>query len=147
MHLVEGDICNWQWKEGHRKIVDCYSHRGVFRNGSFYDTYWHSEQTIINLSEIELTFLGNINNYEEILHHRKIYYDPSDIIDMRHANDSHAPVLLKKGAKRSAKAMLEYAMYEKDKAISQRDSAERRIQTMDFHISLIDDGRLDEVCF
>lgn len=145
--LRENDICHWSWKEGMRPIVGCYSHVAVVRDGKLFDTYWHGWETgsssIVELDRVELTALGNIDDCTEIKAWDADYYAPTDIIDMRHANTSNAPIYLKNGSMRSQEWMLQRVEQRFNDAQRKKESAERDISRLQDVLKKIRAGDLE----
>lgn len=141
------DVYRWRWKDGCKPIIGCYAHLAVFHNGKLRDTYWYdwSVASVIDLDRVDITLLGNIDDCEVIRHWDLPYYDPTDIIDMNHLNNSKAPIYLKKGAARSQEWMLARAEEKFAKAQRDKESAEREITKLHEVIKQIRAGNLDEV--
>lgn len=141
----ENDIYRWAWKDGKAPIVGCYAHLAVFADGALRDTYWHDwrTQSCLDLEKVELTLLGNIDDYREIYRWEAVYYDPADIIDMRHANNSNAPVYLLKSATKSPEHMLEIADGKMRQAYGDIIRAEGQIKYLEATIARIKAGDLE----
>jgi len=141
----ENDIYRWRWKDGKALIVGCYSWRAVFFNGALRDVYWHDWRTSssIDLDRVDLTLIGNIDDCRQIKVWDLPYYDPSDVIDMRHANDSNGPIYLKLTAEKSQEWML--ARAEEKFAVAQRakSGAERDIADLQDKLKRIKAGDLE----
>lgn len=117
--MKDGDIFHWKWSDPDRDNrapygdYHCKSQIAVFENGKLFDTFWGSSPTdnsYLQEDEVTLTLLGNKNDLE-VLSDQEEYYDPSDLIVMRHSNDSRAKTLVKPGASRSKQKMREVLLY------------------------------------
>lgn len=141
----ENDICHWHWKEGNAPITGCYAHLAVFYKGGLRDTFWYDWKTRspIDLDRIELTVLGNIDECRVIEKWSIPYYDPSDIIDMSHSNNSNAPIYLRKTASKSPAHMLDVANEKMRQAYSDIVRAERHIKELEATIAKIKTGDLE----
>ncbi|NTJ67576.1 hypothetical protein G6M50_06330 [Agrobacterium rhizogenes] len=141
----ENDIYSWAWKDGKAPIVGCYAHLAVFAAGALRDTYWHDwrTQSCLDLERVELTLLGNIDDYREIYRWEAVYYDPADIIDMRHANNSNAVMYLRKTATKSQKWMLARAEEAFAEAHRAKSKAERDIAELQDKLKKIRAGDLE----
>lgn len=141
----ENDIYRWHWLEGKAPIIGCYAHLAVFADGAPRDTYWHDwrTQSHLDIDRVDLTLLGNIDDYREINRWEATYYDPSDIIDMRHANNSNAVMYLRKTAAKSQAWMLARAEEAFAKAQQAKSSAERDIVELQDKLKRIKAGDLE----
>lgn len=113
--MREGDIYRWHYKPeieeangglGSWGAYHCKSQMAVVIDGRLIDTYWgdHSPDRSVDPDRVVLTLLGNKNDMRE-LNDREDFYDPDDLIIMRHSNDSRAKTLVKKDATRSPDAI------------------------------------------
>lgn len=143
--LKENDICRWHWKLGRAPIVGCYAHLGVVVGGCLRDTFWYDWKTRseIEVDRVELTLLGNIDECREIKRWDVPYYDPADIIDMSHSNNSSAPVYLKTSASKSQEWMLARAEEKHEAAVRAKDRADRDITEWADKVSRIKAGDLE----
>jgi hypothetical protein len=143
----ENDVFRWHWKLGRAPIVGCYAHLAVFLNGGLRDTFWYDWPTrsYIDLDRVDLTLLGNIDDCVEIKRWDVPYYDPADIIDMSHSNNSRAPIYLKKSATKSQEWMLSVAENKFAEAQRAKESAERDIARLQDVLKQIRAGDLTEV--
>lgn len=145
MNPKENDIYRWTWKEGRKPIIGCYAHLAVFFDGALRDTYWHDwkTQSFIELERVELTLLGNIDDYRVIQRWDALYYDPADIINMSHANNSNGTIYLKLTAGKSQAWMLARAEENESQARRDKDRAERDITEWAEKVSRIKAGDLE----
>lgn len=141
----ENDIFRYSWKEGRKPIIGCYAHLAVFFHGALRDTFWHDwrTQSWIELDRVELRLLGNIDDCREIKRWDVPYYDPADIIDMAHSNNSNAPIYLKNTASKSPEHMLKTADEKMRQAYTDIVRAERQIKELDATIARIKAGDLE----
>lgn len=146
MNPKENDIYRWSWKDDiASKDYHCYSTIAVFVDGGFRDTFWYDwkERSWLNPDKIDLVLLGNIDECDKISRWQISYYDPSDVIDMAHANDSNAPVFLKRTAVKSQARMLEYAQWKEQQAFSDKCRAENELLSWGDKIRRIKAGDLE----
>lgn len=143
--LRDNDICHWVWKKGRELIVGQYSHIAVFHEGKLRDTYWFDwkTQSSLDLDRILVSVVGNIDDCTEIKVWDAVYYAPSDIIDMRHPNNSNAPIYLKNGAERSQEWMLHRAEQKFYDAQRVKERAERDIAELQDTLKKIRYGDLE----
>jgi hypothetical protein len=145
--LKDNDVFLWRWKEGKAPIVGCYAHLAVVVCGVLRDTYWHdyAHSSYIYPENVDLTFLGNIDDCDVIRAWDVHYYDPADIIDMNHRNNSRAAIYLKRGAVKSQRRMLEWAELNLSNAQSLMNSATRDVERWSQAIAQIKAGDLEVV--
>lgn len=143
--LREHDVYRWHWKDGKASIVGCYAHLAVVKDGVLRDTYWHDWHLTsrIEPEKVDLTLLGNIDDCEVIRVWDVPYYDPADIIDMNHSNNSRAPIYLKRGAVKSQKWMLSRAEHNLSEARRKKDQAECDIKKWSDAVDQILAGNLE----
>lgn len=139
---LEGDIYFWSWNaatmERHRKSQwggmdpnHCCSHKAIIDSrGRLLDTYWHggsdSSRTWTQeaaQSQLDLTYIGNLGALVKISYWELDYYEPGDVVDMRHLNNSSGLTFHKPGAVRSRERMLDVVRQRRKEARSQMDSA------------------------
>jgi hypothetical protein len=140
----ENDVYRWRW-EGKKPISGCYAYLAIYVNGALRDTYWHDwkTQSNIDLDSVKLTLLGNLDDYDKIDRWQTVYYDPSDIIDMAHANSTNAPVYLKRTATKSQAWMLERTEEAFVEAQRAKSRAEREISELQDKLKRIRAGDLE----
>lgn len=152
--MRDGDVYHWRWKDDERdadcgpfRAYHCYSQIAVVKNGELCDTFWSdcSGAKVLDPSEIILDLRGNINDMSEIPEWEMPYYRPEAVVDMRHSNNSRAPIYLKAGAKRDAGVMLERVREKQREAERNIEFAQRRIKDMMEQERLILAGDLDAV--
>ena len=73
--------------------------RGVSANVQYYEM-----KVLQGEKDIDLEFLANKEDIEETKFPQ--YYDPKDVVDIRHANLSRGGLYIRKGAKRSRSQMI-----------------------------------------
>lgn len=156
MALVKNDIVSWKWKDKARQNFapygdyHCYSGMAVFNGTSLKDTYWFgymtSDRSSLPIKDVKYTLLGNIDNLTEIKDDTK-YYNPSDIIDMRHANASNAEIYLKSGKSRCAQAMLYAVTHEISSVERCIENDRQRLLRLNDHKSSIENGELEGIWF
>jgi hypothetical protein len=150
----DGDIFKWRWKDDDRHMdcgpyrsYHCKSQIAVAKDGQLFDTFWGdwSSDRVINLDKVIITFLGNENEMEKINECDAQFYKGEDIVDMNHSNNTRAPVYLKPGAKRDAetmRAVIEHELSDQECTIR---SATNKAERLRAALTVIEDGRLDEV--
>jgi hypothetical protein len=155
--LRDGNVYSWRWLLDDKRHADnapyrsyhCRSQIAEVWNGALYDTFWtgHSYEHRLSEADVILTFRGNINEMTPISEWQLHYYRPDDIVDMRHSNNSGAPIWLKPGAVRDAERMREWAEYERQNALSAIQSAEHKLSRFNDALALIEKGALADVNF
>lgn len=152
--MKDGDIYCWRYKDeiakggcGSWGAYHCKSQRARVRNGQLFDTYWSSpsDGSWLNPEEIDLEYLGNENELQEIPSSKVAYYDRSDVIDMRHMNNTRDKVYIKPGTKLSADAMMSHAKAKLEDAESDIRVAESRAERYREVITQIENGDLEKV--
>jgi len=116
--MKNGDIYFWSWKEGESPNSDytlsywCKARKAIVVDNELYDTYWGWDRSKgwLDPKRVELDFKGNVNDYHASKHGEHLYYDSSDLIDMRHANDTNGTIWIRNGADKSKVVMIEYAV-------------------------------------
>ncbi|NTG01841.1 hypothetical protein G6L30_17120 [Agrobacterium rhizogenes] len=141
----ENDIYRWYWKDSVDRSYHCMSHIAVFCGGALRDTFWYDWKSRggLDLEAVDLTLLGNIDECDVISRWQKAYYEPSDVIDTAHSNNSGAPIYLKRTAVKSQSVMLEYAEEAAKDALRRRDSAQCDMETWAEKIDRIKQGDLE----
>ncbi|MCP4986749.1 MAG: hypothetical protein GY928_12060 [Colwellia sp.] len=152
--MKENNIYSWRWKDEARHSnrgsfgnYHCYSQIAVVKNGRLYDTYWSDQSKEIFKKKVILTFLGNSEEMTKLQEWKVNYYRKSDIVDMRHANDTRGIIYLKKGAKKDAEVMLEYVEY---KIKNSEDNIRSETRNVEWYTEMkdqINSGKLDEILF
>lgn len=108
------DVFRWQWKAGFGPTMDRYWCKAgiaiVTPTGVLGDIYWGVDDVReIREMEVDLRYQGNLNDYRLSAYSDYLYYASDDLISLRHSNDTHGPIYIRKGAKRSKAVMMEYA--------------------------------------
>lgn len=150
--MKEGDVFRWRYKPGtalssnYTSAYWCKSCIAIFKDGFLGDTYWgESDRRAIREDDVDLTFLGNLGDYEDMKPKGRHFYDPDDILDLSHANDTRRKLLLKKGAKMSPATLIKHCQYKIERAESEMRSAEREIERMRQAIADIEAGKIEEI--
>ena len=165
--MKDGDIYRWSYtpdfaeKSGGWGLAHwCKSQISIVHDGRLLDTFWmghggkrhgsygpkYNEGRVINPESVELYFLANINDLIEIYPEDKRFYAPSDVVDLRHSNNSNAPVMVKKSAKRSLEVTRDLLLREIDKAVSEVNAAAVRKERLEQELRALDAGATpDEV--
>lgn len=114
--MKNGDIYFWRWKEPRETMpYHCCACKAEFANGLLMDTFWYpgsDSQYRWTAEEAEerlfLEYRGNENEMRPITEQEIDYYNSCDVVDMRHSNNSRAPIYVHKDAKRNQGRMLDY---------------------------------------
>jgi hypothetical protein len=120
--MQDGDIYRWSYKDFDGTGLEywCKSRIAIVHDGKLLDTYWmrhggkrygdygpcYSEGRVIPADTVDLKLMGNLSNLVEIWPEEAKFYDPTDVVDLRHPNNSHAPVMVRKGAERSREIVI-----------------------------------------
>lgn len=151
--LREGDIYRWRWADpakdadcGPYRSYHCYSKMAVVRDGRIVDTFWFGpDNKALDPETVTLTLLGNVNDLREIRPCDVAYYRREDIVDMRHSNNSHGPIYLRKDAERDAKTMMEIIEHRIESSEREIKFATDRIERLRKDAELVRQGRIGEV--
>ena len=150
--LRDGDIYFWRWtpeveERRGQYAYHCKSRKAVADNGRLIDTYWGRGNTeyALDFGDIDAVFQGNETDLRRIDRWTIDYYDPEDIVDLAHPNNSGAPVYIKPDATRSAARILEHLNYRREQAEYQIRSAQRNIELIAENIARVEAGDLDRV--
>ena len=159
--MENGDIYRWAYtaafaaKAGGWGLAHwCKSQIAIVHDGNLLDTFWmghggkrrgsygpkYNEGRAINPECAELQFLANLDDLVEIYPEDKRFYDQADIVDLRHSNNSNAPVMVKRSAHRSREVTRELLLYEIDKAASEANSASIRKERLEQELRSLDAG-------
>jgi hypothetical protein len=152
--MHEGDIYFWRYLDedgrggvGPYGCYHCWSQKAVFRDGRLFDTYWGDSSKVVNPDVVELTLKGNLADLTEISHYQAEFYNPRDIVDMRHANNSRGPVYRRNGASRCVKTIRDHLDGKISEAQSEIRMAQSRLDHYANQAEKIARGEIDEVCF
>ncbi|MNG01026.1 hypothetical protein D3C85_631980 [compost metagenome] len=121
--IKDGDVFNWQWKDEKDRFAadgcdpywckdaQCFA---VERNGSIFliDTYWNDyDQKVlsdsldyINLDKVDLEFICNLHDTEEIQHYEAEDYDK--VYNLSRQKNCYKHYRIDKDAQPSNKAMI-----------------------------------------
>jgi hypothetical protein len=150
--LVDGQIYRWSWKDtsGWPAGSDpywCRSRIAVVCNDGkrLIDTYWHGGlDHSVDPAKVELTLIGD-EKWPQVSEAEALRYDPADICDTRHANNSRGPIYVRPGAQLNKDAML--AVLEQWEADARSDIrvAEWRLEEIARKRALLEADKLNEV--
>jgi hypothetical protein len=156
IELKDGQIYRWRWADEARHLdglrswgsYHCKSKIAIVKGGRLIDTYWSdmSSDRAVHREDVQLTLLCD-QSWPTIRKYDLPLYDPADVVDTRHPNDSGAPIYLRPGAVKSAARMLDQIEYLEDQAKGEIRSAQWQLERMAKYRDHIDAGRLDEVMF
>jgi len=145
----EGDVVFWRYKEdqgdGAGTRYWCKSQYAIFRevkDGRFVDTYWTGGDRFFfkaNDPQIEVTYMGNLNDYKPCGEEVFLYYDKKDILDIRHPNDSRA-LFVREGAVKSTAAIYNAINVKIDKFERDIDYNLREKKRLQDILSNLDEG-------
>lgn len=150
----EGDIFRWRWKNDVRhadnapyRSYHCRSQIAVVRNGKLFDTFWGSPsyEHIISPDDVLLERQGNPEEMTKIHPADSHYYRREDLVDMRHSNNSRAPVYVKAGASRDPEVMAALVDYEIERRHSAIRSAQWDLERLADAKESIAAGKLDNL--
>jgi hypothetical protein len=145
----DGDIYFWAWKDTSERFMPyhCCACIAVVENGILRDTYWTgtSDNKVITSKVAALTYKGNVEDMRTIHESEIGYYLPEAVVDMRHPNDSRAPIYVKKDAARDAACMTELLQYRIERERSNISYAEFHIVELEGALKKVAAGKLEEV--
>lgn len=152
--LFDGQIYRWRWaddekhKAGQREwsSYHCKSQIAEVKNGALVDTYWFggSDSSYLDPSQVTLTLVADVS-WPTLIDGEQSLYDPKDVVDTRHANNSRAPIYLRPGATRNADAVLAELDRRQERAESEIRMATWRIEKIAKDRQLVAEGKLGEV--
>jgi hypothetical protein len=145
--LREGDVYRWSFRDPKRSDW-CCSRIAIVANCRLRDTFWQigtnfsdgKAFSIADISDLELTRLGNMADFERAPEYQEDYYDDADIMDLNHSNSTRGNFYLRKGAQRSQAKMLLAAQYALETAESDERSAAYRAKLLREKIAKIKAG-------
>lgn len=147
--MRDGDIYFWSWKDASERFMPyhCCARIAVVKNGILRDTYLTgtSDNRIITADVADLTYKGNIEDMRSIHWGEVDFYRSEDVVDMRHPNDSRAPIYVKKDATRDAAGMIEALRYQIERELSKIRSSEHRITELEGALAKVAAGQLADV--
>jgi hypothetical protein len=146
--VKDGDIYFWSWKDvsGRFMPYHCCARIAVVKNGVLLDTFWHgSDNRVITRKVATLTYKGNVEEMRTIHEGEIDYYRREDVVDMRHPNDSRAPIYVKKEASRNAARMTEALQHRIERERNSIRIAEMSIRGLEEALARVDAGKLEEV--
>lgn len=158
--MQNGDVYFWRWNDAELEkrlkhnsgsyslTYWCRSQKAIVRNGFLIDTYWHdlSADKALNPELLTLEYKGNESTLRPINHWEEKYYEPDDVVDMRHPNDTTSgKVYVKPDAKRSQARILEHLNYVREKELAAIKCANWSIESIDKQIAEVNAGILDKV--
>lgn len=153
--LREGDVYRWRYLEpgndGSWGRYHCRSCIAIVHNGRLYDTFWQIGDSFSDgksfaaddLSDLELTRLGNLAELDKAPEYQADYYDDADIVNLNHSNSPKGNFYLRKGAKRSRDKMEAVARQRFAEAESDFHTARRRMEEIGKIIDRIEAGETD----
>jgi hypothetical protein len=149
IELRDGDIYRWSWvNPPEHEPYWCKSQVAIAMNGVLRDTYWPSEPKPVQTNKVNLTYIGNVYELTEITRGDEQYYDPADVVDLRHANAGRASVYVQPGAVRSAVKIAERIRWKIEEAQNTKRHAENTIERLTETLEQVESGEnLDGLWF
>lgn len=112
----QGDVFRWSYNEKMLKKLNHGNNGGttywckaciaiVQEDGRAVDVYWGSDSSNMHFTpcyaeeNLELTYLGNLNEYDEHKPYMRSCYKDEDCLDINHANSFGVNFYIRKGAK------------------------------------------------
>lgn len=151
--LREGGIFRWRYREpgddrSYGRYHCCSCIGIVDPSGRLRDTFWsHGGDGRSfgkdDLPKLDLTYLGNMSDLEKASEYQADYYDDEDIVNLNHSNSTRDNFYLRKGAKRSAKKMLQVAQRKLEKAKSDERMAALKAEQLSTAIHQIETGNIE----
>ncbi|MEO1564130.1 MAG: hypothetical protein AAFR98_11900 [Pseudomonadota bacterium] len=155
--MREGDIYRWRYKQEIEKkrgglggfgAYHCKSCIAVFDGKHLVDTFWGQRSTehAIDPERVDLVLVGNKNDLIE-LNDNEAYYDPNDLVVMRHSNDSRAKTLMKPDAKRDPDVMRKLLVQKRGDAEREMQSASRDLERIAVALHRLENGEINKLYF
>lgn len=155
--LREGDIYFWRWSDAQLEnrlkynngsyslVYWCKSQIAIVRDGLLIDTYWsdRSSERAIDPNHVVLTYQGNESELKKIPDYEIPYYEPTDVVDMRHSNGSREPVYVKPNAQRSKDRILEHLGALRNETESEISYRIRKLERLAVAIERVSKGDVD----
>jgi hypothetical protein len=148
--MKDGDVFTWAWRDGVRNIADpyhCWSRIAVVGpDGRLRDTFWSdNSDKLVPIASVVLTYRGNTKEMKKIPHYEAQFYCDKDVVDMRHSNNSNAPVYVVPGAERDQGVMRDVTLERLAKARREIEYQERLIAVLSDELADIEAGLLANV--
>lgn len=156
--MRKGDLFLWRYKDGSKGAKGympywCAAQKAEFNGTHLIDSYWgdcnptgkhwtpeEAER------ELELTFVANRDELELADSSAHDYYEPTDVVDLRHSNRSdYKAIFIRRGAKRSAQRMRETLEYTIERSESQIRMARSRIERCEELLAKLETEPLENV--
>lgn len=148
----QGDLFRWSYKDESDKFMPyhCCARIAEFVDGTLYDIFWHNfrdgrqwtpEDAV---AKLELIYLGNRTDLIPASPSAHKYYNPEDLVDLRHSNSMTEKVYIKKGAKRSPEVMAAHLHHVIDRSEIEIDLAKSRMKRAIDQLAQIESGDLPE---
>lgn len=152
--MNEGDIFRWSWKKdsprreqckGTGTLYWCMSRIAVCRNGRLTDTYWSSGEKVIDVGEVDLTFIANFDGLEKIDEWKALYYSEKDIVNLNHSNSSRDNIYRRKNSQKCPERIREHLQRKIEDANHEIDCQKRVITRAEEQLALLESGKIDDV--
>jgi|WetSurMetagenome_2_1015567.scaffolds.fasta_scaffold01001_8 hypothetical protein len=150
MNIKDGDIFFWSYKDElkHKDSMTYWakSRYAIAKDGILRDTFWSNHCDGFNLTyekaldELELQYLGNLNELEKKSEYFVDYYDEKDCVNINHSNSLKGNFYIRCGAKRSKKKMVEVIKYKIEKERGNIKFSVNEIKYLKRALKEIEDG-------
>lgn len=141
------DVYRWKYKSTDGKLEPywCKSQIGVVKENAHglymedtYSTTNNATFTVEYVNEnIDLTYLGNLDEFELKNKYDVVYYSPDDIMDLTHRNSYGHKIYVRKGAKKCLEKMkmvvqhhMEYYKYQAESALREIERLEQSVKSL-----------------
>lgn len=147
--MRDGDVYSWR-ERGVERRSRLRTNVAIVVDGRLYDTYWmhhgssfspgsggrgygprHHGEACLDTDRIETTLLGNIYEMEEIPPWSARDYRPEDVLDLRHPNNSDAPVYRRSDARPDDGVILERIRDEQRSLMDEISYLRRRLARLE----------------
>ena len=129
--MKRNDVFAWRWHDGHLMLQSvvpywCKSCIAIFDGVLLRDTYWASGGDVLHPEQVELVYLGNLDDYDPVdIDEPEHVYATSGLLDLRHPNGGRC--YLKKGTRPHVPTQLARAVQLLSKAQERVSMLVRRI--------------------
>ena len=150
MEIKNNDIYLWSYKElpdkdSYTTSYWCKSQIARGKGGVLYDTYWEDFRSPLNLEKVNVIYKGNTDEMESIDPSSTVFYNPDEVVSLRHANNSRQKVYIKQDAKRSPSHTRHYLEYASKKYEYDISWAKRMLEEIEQGLKDVESGDLDKV--
>lgn len=160
--MRDGDIVHWEYIHPPRTSPYWTKTQTAIRlSGHLYDTFWmhHRSSRLagggfgpkpdqlgrLDPRGICTKKIANLDELEEIHPCEAPLYRSEDIVDLRHSNNSEAPVYRRIGTSRNEEVVRDLIARKKRDAIADIEAAGRRLQRLQHAERRLDAGQIDRI--